>query len=146
MKVGSRSWPQVGVTLTELAVAVVVIAILIAVAIPRYRQHVLRVKSEDAPRELLMVALRLQGCHKRTGSYARLDDVSNACVMLPYEIPEGTYRISGDIMADAFLLTAMPIGRQADDAQCSAFTLDHLGQQGVTGTGTALRCWEGRQS
>jgi type IV pilus assembly protein PilE len=146
MKAGLRSWPQVGVTLTELAVAVVVIAILIAVAIPRYRQHVLRVKREDAPRELLMVALRLQGCHKRTGSYARLDDVSNACVMLPYEIPEGTYRISGDIMTDAFLLTATPIGSQADDAECSAFTLDHRGRQGVTGRGAALSCWRDRQN
>jgi type IV pilus assembly protein PilE len=146
MKAGSRSWPQVGVTLVELAVAVAVIAILIAIAIPAYQQHVQRVKSEDAPRELLMVALRLQGCHKRTGSYVRLDDASNACVLLPYEIPEGTYQISGDIMANAFLLTATPIGSQAHDAQCSAFTLDHLGQQGVTGSGTALRCWGGRQN
>jgi type IV pilus assembly protein PilE len=144
MKAGSRSWLQVGVTLTELAVAIAVIAIFIAIGIPTYRQHVLRVKSEDAARELLMVAQRLQGCQKRTGHYARLDDVPNACVTLPYDIPEGTYRISGDIVADAFLLTATPIGSQAVDAHCRAFTLDHLGQQGVTGSATPKDCWAGR--
>lgn len=128
-------------------VAIVVIAILIAIGIPGYRHHVLRVKSADAPRELLTVALRLQGCHKRTGSYVHMDDVPNACVLLPYEIAEGTYRISGDIGDDAFLLTATPIGSQEAESRCSAFTLDHLGQQNVTGTSSAdpKSCWAGRQ-
>jgi type IV pilus assembly protein PilE len=146
MRVGSRRTLQVGVTLTELLVAIVVIAILIALAIPAYRHHVLRVKSGDAPRELLMLAVRLQGCHKRTGSFARFDDVPNACVTLPYAIPEGTYRISGEITADAFLLTATPTGMQAGDTQCSGFTLDHLGAQGITGTGTPADCWARRQN
>jgi type IV pilus assembly protein PilE len=148
MKAGPRTSRQAGVTLIELTVAVVVIAILVAIGIPSYRHHVLRVKSADAPRELLMLATRLQGCHKRTGSYARRDDVQNACVTLPYSIPDGAYRISGDIGTDTFLLTATPMGSQAADALCGAFTLDHLGQQGVTGTSSAdpKGCWGVRQN
>ncbi|MEO8309485.1 MAG: type IV pilin protein [Pseudomonadota bacterium] len=144
MTAGSRALLQDGVTLTELAVIGAVIAVLVAIGIPSYRHHVLRVKSVDAIRELRTLALRLEGCRSRTGSYTRLDDVPNACVRLPYAIPEGTYRISGDIVADAFLLTATPIGSQVADTHCSAFTLDHLHQQGITGTGTAPGCWGDR--
>jgi type IV pilus assembly protein PilE len=148
MKAGQQTSLQAGVTLIELAIAVAVIAILIAIGNSSYRNHVLRVKSADAPRELLMLAVRLQGCHKRTGSYARRDDVPNACVTLPYATPEGDYQISGDIGADTFRLRATPIGGQAADERCAAFTLDHLGQQGVTGTASAepQGCWGGRGS
>jgi type IV pilus assembly protein PilE len=145
MKAGSRSPLHVGVTLIELLVAVVVIGLVVAVSIPAYRHHVLRVKHGDATRELALVALRLQACHKRTGSYASLDDVPNACVALPYTVPEGTYRISGDIKTDEFLVTATPLESQTADTQCRAFTLDHQGRQGITGNGAPVDCW-GRQN
>jgi type IV pilus assembly protein PilE len=146
MKAGPRTSLQAGVSLIELTVAVVVIAILVAVAIPAYRHHVLRLKSVDATRELRMLALRLAECHKRTGSFTRLDDTQSACIGLPYPIPEGTYSISGEIAADSFLLTASPLGSQEVDSRCAAFTLDHRGQQGVTGSGTTQDCWGVRRN
>jgi type IV pilus assembly protein PilE len=146
MKSGPATSRQAGVTLLEWVVAVLMIAILIAIGIPTYRHHVLRVKRSDAPRELLTLAHQLQRCHKRTGSYVRRDDGPDACATLPYAIPESDYRISGDIGADTFLLKATPTGRQTADEHCGAFTLDHLGQQGVTGTSAAdpRGCWGGR--
>ena len=146
MKAGQQTSLQAGVTLIELAVAVVVIAILVVIGSASYRHHVLRVKSADAPRELLMLAVRLQGCHERTGSYAHRDDVPNACATLPYATPEGAYQISGDIGADTFVLRATPMGGQAADEECAEFTLDHLGRQGVTGRSAAdpRSCWGGR--
>ena len=142
----ARTSLQAGVTLIELAAAICLIAMLIAIGIPAYRHHALRVNSGDAPRELLTVAQRLQACHKRTGNYTRLDDVPNTCVALPYPITEGTYRISGEVMSDSFLLRATPIGSQAADTRCKAFTFDHLGRQGITGTATAADCWGQRQN
>ena len=142
----SRTSLQAGVTLIELVVAICLIAMLTAIGIPAYRHHAQRVNSGDAPRELLTLAQRLNACHKRTGNYTRLDDVPNACVTLPYAITEGTYRISGEVMSDSFLLRATPIRSQAADTRCKAFTLDHLGRQGITGTATAAECWGHRQN
>lgn len=144
MRADSRAPLQGGVTLIELAVVVAVIAVLLAFGIPAYKQHRLRIKSVDATRELLTLALRLQRCHERTGSYTRMDDVPNPCVALPGMIPEGTYNISGNIADDVFVLTATPVGSQTADTRCSAFTLDQLGKQGVTGTGTPQDCWGSR--
>jgi type IV pilus assembly protein PilE len=123
-----------------------VIAVLIAIGIPGYQHHVLRAKRVDASRELLMLAQRLQECHDRTESFARMDDVPNACVVLPYTILEGTYRITGAVAADGFLLSAEPQGPQAADSHCGAFTIDHTGTPGITGTGTSSACWQGRQN
>ncbi len=138
---------QQGVTLMELMVVMVVVGILAAIAIPSYRQYVIRVTRSDAKRELLGLAQRLERCFTRTNSYARMDDVPNDCVTIPYTMPEGTYLISGNIADGTFLLTATPQAGQADDAVCGAFTIDQLGRQNITGTGgaaAAARCWSGR--
>lgn len=141
-----RRWlHQRGVTLIELMIVIVIVAILSAVAIPSYRKHVMRVSRTDAKRELLMLAGRLERCFTRTNNYTRLDDVPNPCLTLPYTVPEGTYRITAsNYTANTFLLTATPQGKQANDNDCKAFTLDQLGVQSITGTGTAQGCWGGR--
>ena len=140
-----RRSSQRGVTLMELVVVVVVVAILAAVAIPAFRQHALRMKRTDAKRELLMLADQLERCRKHTSNYTRLDDVPHACIALPYTNPEGTYRITGAISSSTFQLTATPQGGQVSDAACGAFTLDQLGQHGITGNGAAAECWGDHQ-
>jgi type IV pilus assembly protein PilE len=132
----------------ELMVVMVVIGILAAIAIPSYRQYVIRSTRTDAKRELLGLASRLERCFTRTFDYTRLDDVPNPCVTLPQTLPEGTYVITAApaMTANTFTLVATPQGGQADDADCGAFTIDQLGRQGITGTGTAVGCWGGRRN
>lgn len=142
MGITSRSSSQRGVTLIELAVVVVLISALAAIAYPSYRRHVIRLERADARRELQMLAQRLQQCFTRTNSYLSVDRVPNACVTLPYRIPGGTYRITGEITATTYALTALPQGSQMKDAACAGLTLNQMGQHGVTGTGTAQDCWE----
>ena len=137
---------QQGFSLIELMVVVAIVAILVRIAIPAYRQYAMRVKRVDATRELMSVAGRLERCYTRTNNYTRLDDVPNVCVTLPYTNAEGTYVISGTITANAFSLTATPQAGQANDTKCAAFTINQLGQQGITGSGTAQGCWGGRGS
>jgi type IV pilus assembly protein PilE len=139
------SMRQRGVTLMELMVVMVVVGILAAIAIPSYRQYVIRATRTDAKTELLGLASRLERCFTRTFNYTRMDDVPNACVTVPYTMTEGTYTITGNIAAATFTLTATPQAGQADDALCGAFTINQLGQQGITGTGTAVGCWGGRR-
>ncbi len=68
---------------------------------------------------------------------------------LPYNTPDSTYSIeSVSITANAFSIRAVPLGIQNTyDTMCKNFTLNQLGQQGVTGTSSAspTGCWGGRQ-
>lgn len=141
---------QRGVTLIELLIVVVIVGILAAIAIPGYRQYVIRVTRTDATRELLSVAQRLERCFSRTNDYTRLDDVPNVCVTLPYTNAEGTYRIENvaAMTANTYSIRAVPQGGQAADTRCATFTLNQMGQQGVTGTssGDSRGCWGGRGS
>lgn len=137
---------QRGVTLMELMVVMVVVSILAAIAIPSYRQYVIRITRTDATRELLSLAQRLERCFTRTSDYQRLDDVPTACLTLPQTVPGGTYVITGVINANNFVLTATPQAGQAADADCGNFTLNQLSQQGISGTGTVQGCWSGRRN
>jgi type IV pilus assembly protein PilE len=135
-----------GVTLMELMVVMVVISILAAIAIPSYRQYVIRVTRTDGKRELLSMAGRLERCFTRTNNYTTIDGTL-PCVTLPLTVPEGTYVVTGDITATAFTLSATPQGGQAADADCKIFTINQLGAQSISGgTGTAAGCWAGRRN
>lgn len=136
---------QRGLTLFELAVVIAALAVLAAIAIPNYRQHVIRLEREDAVRELRTLVQQLNGCFSRTGDYTRVDDVPNPCVTLPYVIPGGTYQLTGSISMAAFTLAAVPQGNQASDAACAGFSINQLGQQGITGNGSVQECWQSRQ-
>jgi type IV pilus assembly protein PilE len=141
---------QHGVTLMELLIVVSIVGILAAIAYPSYRQYAIRVKRTDATRELLSMAQRLERCFSRTNDYTRVDDVPTACVTLPFTNAEGTYRFENlaTMTANTYSLQAVPLAGQADDTKCGSFTLNQLGQQGVTGTssGDPKGCWGGRGS
>lgn len=128
-----------GVTLIELVVVMVVVAILAAIAIPSYRQYVVRANRTDAKTALTQTAQNLERCFTRTNTYV-------GCVVLPFTTQGGTYQI-GDAAAptaSTFSLQAVPQGSQAgSDPRCATFTLNQLNARGVTGTlaATPNDCW-----
>lgn len=128
-----------------LALMAAAAATLATICIPAYRQYVIRVTRMDAKRELLVLAQRLGRCLARTNNRTP-DSVLNTCVTLPQATPGGAYLITGDIAANTFLLTATPQARQVEDTECGAFTLNQLGTQGISGTGTKEGCWSGRRN
>lgn len=131
-----------GMSLIELMVVVAIVGILGAIAVPAYRNYVIRVTRTDAKRDLLAVSQRLERCFTRFNAYNN----AGCDVALPYTTPEGTYTISGEVTATTYTVTATPQGGQANDAECSAFTVNQAGTQGITGNGDALACWTGRRS
>jgi type IV pilus assembly protein PilE len=134
-----------GFTLVELMIVVLIIGILSAIAVPGYRQYVLRVARTDAKRDLLSNAQTLERCFTRFNAYDNA-----ACVILvpagPVNNPESTYALSAQLTPNNFLLTAAPINGQVDDTECGSLTVDQAGRQNITGTGVALSCWSSRRS
>jgi len=125
---------QRGVTLLELMVVVVIVAIIAAIAIPTYRQQVLRSNRSNAKTILVQTAQNLERCFTRTSTYV-------GCVVLPVTTAEGLYQANGVIAANTYALTATPLGGQAADTACGNFTLNEANVRGVSGTTPANECW-----
>jgi type IV pilus assembly protein PilE len=128
-----------GVTLMELLVVVTIIGILTSLAIPAYRNYVVRANRSDAKAALLAVAGSLERCFTRFNSYAEAD---GCAVVLPTTSTESHYAITAPVQTQvAFSLTATPQGAQVADTDCGDFTLDNRNARGVSGSLPWRDCW-----
>lgn len=134
MRQSSGRKAQRGVTLLELMVVVVIVGILAAIAVPTYRQQVLRSNRSDAKTALMQTAQNLERCYTRTSTFVD-------CVVLPVTAPQGLYVVTGEITPTTYLLTATPQEGQARDTACANFTVNEANVRAVSGTGTADECW-----
>lgn len=135
-----RHAPGAGFTLIELMVAVAIVGILAAIALPSYREYVLRSQRSDAQTVLLDGAQFMQRWYAAKNSFAGADEA------LPYTRSprdgDQRYTVSATIDDDnqGFTLTATP---SATDTKCGNLTLTHTGQKGLSGShsGSVSDCW-----
>ena len=131
-----------GMTLIELMVVVVLIAVLASIAVPGYRQHLLRTHRTEAKRALLDVAAAQEKYYLQNDSYAGPSGLTTsppAGLGIPTTTENGHYAVaivSGD--ANAFSATATAQGGQVDDARCATFGIDETGVR----TATSAGCWD----
>lgn len=93
-----------GFTLIELMIVVVIVAILAAIALPSYRQSVLKSRRTDGESALLQASQRMEVYYAKNASYTK----SLASALIPAESPEGYYTITiTDTSSDA--ATTCPI-------------------------------------
>lgn len=132
-----------GLSLMEVIVVMAIIAVLLAITWPSLDQMMLRARRTEAVALLMISAQDLARCRALYDSY-QPEDGCPWLTQLPLYSLSGRYRMdqtSVHIGAEAFQLTAVPVGAQQRDGECLGFVLDHRGQQWVTGSASALRCW-----
>lgn len=133
---------QRGFSLIELMIVVAIVAILGAVAIPAYRQYIVRSHRVDAQRALSDLAGRQERYLYTNNTYARtltLLGGSSSMAGSYYTVSIDPAKTS----STAYGLEAAATGRQQqDDKQCQTLTLDQAGRQGSTGTtANDPKCW-----
>jgi type IV pilus assembly protein PilE len=155
---------QGGFTLVEVMVVVAIAAILAAVAIPSYRDYVVRSKRAAARQVLVEAAQFLERHFTAAGCYDFADVSSCLARSGPASAQPSTLRRSPsegrqshavawvlDAGGQAYTLTATPCGDAGAacaagaetafvDAACGALTLTQTGLRGASGS--VATCWQ----
>ena len=133
-----------GFTLFELLIVLVVVGILATVALPSYRRYALRVNRFEAMTLLLDLQNAEERHYLRHGHYtASMEAAPPAGLGLPVASESNKYTLAVSLALDgqSYIATASPVGTQAADLECQAFSIDARGRRAVTGTGGVRRCW-----
>lgn len=129
-----------GVTLIELMIVIVVVAILASIAVPSYRQYVLRSHRTEAKTALMNVAAAQEKFYLQNNTYTdELTDAPPDGLGIPATTEHGYYTIAIAAGADEteFSATATATGGQAQDTHCATFTIDQAGAKSATNAD----CW-----
>jgi len=130
-----------GMTLIELMIVVAIVALLAAIAVPSYRQYVLRANRTEATTALLQLAAAQEKFYLQNNTYAGnalIDDAPPAGLGLSATTAGGRYTVAiTAATAAAFSATATAAGAQAADTTCATFTIKQAGAR----TATSANCW-----
>lgn len=145
MKTLNPKAKQRGVTLLELMAVVVVIGVLGTLAIPSYRQYVMRSQRVEAKNALLRLATNQERYYLNRRSYGTVAQLVADGLLANDLSDRGTYRITiAGADAAGYTATATPIAGGAfdmrDDSQCTSFSITATGVRTATGSDPAT-CW-----
>lgn len=132
-----------GFTLLELLIVIVILGLLATIAIPQYKQQVVKARRGDAKVALLDLAGRMERYYAENQTFIGATIGTGGTVSTTNTSPNGYYTLSvGTPGATTFTLTATPTGAQlTDDTLCGALGLNQLGTKTETGSGTVAQCW-----
>jgi len=140
-----------GFTLAEILTALIVVAVLAALAVPLWRNHLLRVHRADGRAALIEVQTaqdKFFGTHARYASGAEVAAPAPQGLGLKAVSEHGFYRIEVTASDDGlgFVATAHANSTQGqtEDARCVELTLDHVGRRRAVDAGGEDRsgdCW-----
>jgi type IV pilus assembly protein PilE len=136
-----------GVTLIELVVVVAIVALLASIAVPTYRNYLLRSHRVEAKAALLNLAAAQEKFYLQNNSYAANSVLSTAPptgLGIPGTTKNGYYTIAiSNASTTTFAATATATGAQTEDTDCATFAIDALGVKSATKSGgsASTACW-----
>ncbi len=140
----AKKLPSAGFTLIELMITVAVVSILATIAAVSYSTQVQKSRRTDARSALLDLAGREEKLFSTTNAYGDTPAVLGyGAGTFPIKVGSGYYNVTVTVPNPpvTYLITATAIGTQANDSACLTLSVNQLGQQTSTGTGTAAACW-----
>jgi len=141
---------QQGFTLIELMVTVAILAILAAIAVPSYRNYVLRSQRTSATTALLRIQSAEEKYFLQNNAYTLNLGAPPAGLGTGTATVDGLYNLRLVAGANPQLYTARAdaAGSQQDDTKCPSFTIDQNGTRGTLDSGGAPQtqaqtqeCW-----
>jgi type IV pilus assembly protein PilE len=117
-----------GFTLIDLLISVLIVGILAGVAVPSYRQYVVRSHRSGAQSAMLDLANREQQILLANRAYADTDQLRASGYNLPPEVAQDyTWAVTvGTGTVPSFMITLTAVNAQADDGP---LTLDNGGNK-----------------
>lgn len=133
-----------GVTLLEILVVVLVVGVIAALALPAYRQHLVRVNRAEATTTLYEIAAAEERHFLRHGRYiADITTAPPAGLGLVTTSRGYSFDVAMAEDGQTFIASATPTraGGQDGDGECLVFSLDHRGRRAVSGSRETSFCW-----
>jgi len=139
---------QRGVTLIELMIVVVIVAILGTVAVPAYRNYVMRAQRTDATTALMRLAAAQEKFYMQNNTYT-VNFAAAPPVGLGIPTTDANlYALAvapgpGGLVA-GFTATATAQGAQVADDDCQSYSINQLGTKTALNGGGAdnsAECW-----
>ena len=144
---------QLGFTIIELMVVVVIVGILMAIALPSYRDHVIRSHRADGKSGISQCAVNQERNFTKNNSHAAADvcaatspdEYYNLTVVVFDQANDGTCT-AGATNLDCFIITATPTTKdnQNEDTDCASFTMTNMNQKTAKNSSNADTtddCW-----
>ncbi len=134
-----------GFTLIELMITVAVVAILASIAVPSFRDYVVRSKRAEGKAALLDAAQGVERHFTNNNTYPSSLATAGVRTHSGDSAAKGAYTLSiaagtTGALTSSFVITATPANGHAD-AKCGNLSIDQLGRKGKTGTLTLEECW-----
>jgi len=147
----ANSRSQHGITLIELMVVVAVVGILAMIAVPSYRQYVVKSNRAAAEAFIMSVANKQEQYMLDARTYAGVaadpgdsSGLTTLGLSAPNDVSKN-YNIKIGAVSNApptYKITAEPTGSQAtNDTQCGSVSINQAGTKAISGTGSVAACW-----
>lgn len=129
-----------GFNLIEILSVLAIVCITTTLAYPLYSQYLVQTSRLDAENTLVKLALAMEQYRSAHHSY---EGSTLSALNFPAIIAKNHYQLTIESAnANNFLLTAIPIGKQAEnDSECATLTLNSMEEKGIRGNSTVAHCW-----